>query len=471
MAPEKLYEKLQNLLQNGQSKEQIYFQLLKEGYKLEEINAAYNYPLVAEKIPQKKNIEIDTSKLTASKILLYLGGLITILGGVIYIGINWNQWNQIGRILAIFVPMLITYLIGYPAWFNKTYQKQALVFIFTGSLLFPLFLYTTFTEFHIYKNSLDAFGFAIALLTLIFYLIESLIISSPIWGFLSPMAGLFVYHFGIGLLGTEHLFKTSSKAWAYLLPATFYIFLGFYYQKNKLYERAKYLFLIGVIAAMFSLIFILINSFRAEKDAWFLLIPCLLYFLTAIYFEKSSQKQHSTSLYFLSILTLFLTVGRLAISGDILNLFFGHQFSNYITIGGSITIAGTIYLSTSYLLPQLKKFGLEEPVRFGNFLKTIGTLAFLGGIFDMGLGGKKPIYETLLLLASLGFIFGSILNQSRAFLYLGTLFLVIYIFGIGTEYFQNQLGWPLTLFVAGLISMGIGFIVEKLRHHYFKGNF
>ena len=85
----------------------------------------------------------------------------------------------------------------------------------------------------------------------------------------------------------------------------------------------------------------------------------------------------------------------------------------------------------------------------------------------MSWGGKEPVYEPLLLFSSLGFIFGSIVNKSRQFLYLGTLFLIIYIFDIGAEYFESNVGWPITLFVAGLASMGIGFGIEKLRRKYF----
>ena len=84
--------------------------------------------------------------------------------------------------------------------------------------------------------------------------------------------------------------------------------------------------------------------------------------------------------------------------------------------------------------------------------------------------GKQPLFETLILIGSLVFIFSSVLRQSKIFLYEGTFFLVIYIFSIGYEYFQNQIGWPLTLLVAGLLSMFTGLMIEKLRKRYFKAN-
>ena len=48
------------------------------------------------------------------------------------------------------------------------------------------------------------------------------------------------------------------------------------------------------------------------------------------------------------------------------------------------------------------------------------------------------------------------------------LFLIIYIFDIGGEYFQNQIGWPITLFVAGILSMGVGIGIEVIRRNYFN---
>lgn len=469
MAAENLEGKLQNLIQKGFSKEQIYQVLLQNGYKLEQINQSFSNLPAVEKPTKKGAIDIDIQQLSASKILLFLGGLIMVIGGIIYIGINWKDWNQFGRILAIFLPMLTTYLIGIPLWWGKTYQKQALVFIFTGSLLLPLFLYITFTELNIYKNSYDYFAFSISLISLIFYLVESLIFSSPIWSFLSPMAGVFVYYFGLQIFDIEKLFKNYAKGWAYLVLATFYIFLAFYYFKKRLEEKGKYLLLIGISLVIISVLIILGNSFKNVAEAWLLLIFSLSYFILAAIFEKNFQRENSISVYGLSLITLFLTLGRLAIYGEFLKLFFKvNQIADHTMIGGSILLAGIIYLFISYILPMLKRLALEEPGKFSEFFEFLGIIGILGGIFYMGLGGKKIIYETLLFISSLAFIFGSIVKQSRAFLYVGTLFLVIYIFDIGGEYFQNQVGWPLTLFIAGLVSMGVGFLMEKLRRQYFN---
>jgi membrane-associated protease RseP (regulator of RpoE activity) len=46
------------------------------------------------------------------------------------------------------------------------------------------------------------------------------------------------------------------------------------------------------------------------------------------------------------------------------------------------------------------------------------------------------------------------------------MFLIVYIFDIGGEYFSDNVGWPITLLIAGVLSMGVGFVFEQLRKRY-----
>lgn len=457
MASSQLSDQIRSALSAGKNKEQVYSELLKEGKKIEEINSAF-----LDLNPQNKQ-----EKLSASKILLILGGLVMILGGLTYIKINWQQWNQIMRVLAIFIPIFISQTIGAILWFKKNYEKQAIAFLVCSSLLFPLFLIVAFNEYKIYQGFPNAYGLAISLLSLIFFLIQSLIFSHPIWAFISSVAGLFVYHFVVYQLKLDKYFKNYPVAWIYLIPAVFYLFLGFFYQKKGLLDRARYLFMVGAVASIISFIYIFGFGYVKQTNTWLLILASGGYFMLAAFFEANKQKENSSTLYVISSITFFASLLKLAILGDLLKNIMP-QLDNRSLVGFSLSISGIIYLLASYGLPKLIKFGLEGPTQLAKFFEVAGTFSTLGGIFHLGLGGKKIIYETLLLILSLGFIFGSIFNQSRAFLYSGTLFLVIYIFDIGGEYFQNQVGWPLTLFVAGLISMIVGFGIEKLRKEYFK---
>lgn len=421
-----LLDFVQKSIQEGYTNEQISSALLQQGWSNDDISEAFakiqeiinqktNAP-IAPPAPKKSEWNIDFKSLTASQILLYLGGLIVFLAGVIYIGINWKEWNSGARIFAILLPMLVVYGVGIPLWFGGQYRKQSIVFVFTGSLLFPLFLSVFFKELNIFIEPWsNNFGLTVSLLTLGLYLLLSFIFRYPIWSFLCPATGLFVYYYLLKVLGIENLFKKETMAWAFLLPGVLYLFLGYFYENLQKRDYSKY--------------------------------P-----------------------YFLGVLTIFFSLSRLAMDGSLLKTFTGDvggYFIRQALVGWSTVIVGIIYLALAWFSEKLKNLKLDEAGRYKVFFDLVGTFTILGAIFYLSTDGEKPIYETLLLLSSLGFIFASIPKLSRQFLYIGTLFLVVYIFDIGGEYFQNQVGWPITLFIIGLISMGIGFGIEKLRRQYF----
>ncbi len=374
---------LQGSIKSKKTKEQIF----------KEVDSGYNeVNKQANSSNNLTSINIELKNLSASQILLAIGGLVTVLGGVIYITINWHQWNYLARILAILLPMLAVYTTGNLMWLSKTYQKQAIAFIVTGALLFPLFLVITFNQLHILQNAAPgAFGFAVSLISLIFYLGQSLYFESPIWSLISPAAGLFVYYFGLDFINIQSLLKDTPRAWAFLIPASAYLALGAYYSKKNLIERGKYPFVLGAIVAVFSIIFLLAHSLNKVETAWLLFVPSFAYFLAAIILEKMTQKDNSRILYFVSLFTIFLTLIRLSLRGDLLNFIVSVKSRDELLIGGSILVSGLIYLSIDWGLNYLKKLGYNNAAEFAEFFELVGTFATLGGIFYTSTGGEKDL--------------------------------------------------------------------------------
>jgi len=168
----------------------------------------------------------------------------------------------------------------------------------------------------------------------------------------------------------------------------------------------------------------------------------------------------------LRVALLFITLLTLTLSGQLVGDLVGWHDQTVKPFGYSALAAGVIYLLLAWRLIQLIPRGFVEFPRYRGFFGFLGALGILGGIALLGADGHYPIAETSLLIVSLFFIFVSTWRRIYSFLWLGTLFLVIYIFGMAFEYFEDQVGWPLALFAAGLISMVIGYFIERLRRKY-----
>lgn len=423
-------------------------------------------PLVVP-VPSKfDGLNIDFKSVSASQILLYLGGLIVVLAGIIYIGINWSDWGSWMRIFAIFAPMMICYVAGSFLWLNENRESQGLVFVVVGSLLFPLFLGVTFNELDLFGQFFsNEFSLTVSLITFILYAGLSFIFKAPIWTFLFQIVFLFVYFYFWQILG---LSGNVEIGFLFLVPAILYLGLAWIYDKGEKYLEATISYFLSCGVFLFAFMFLFVESFVNEYIAWILALFGFVIFGLHTWLESIGFKKFCTVPYFVGSIFLFLSLYRLAAQGELLDIFSGGNIDKYSLTGWSQVVSGSLYLLIYWGLSKLKKSQVLIAGGYGKLYEFASAIFILGGVFYLGLRGHKPIYETLFLITSLGFVFGSIPRASRSFLYLGTLFLIIYIFSIGSEYFQNDIGWPITLFIAGLLSMGVGVLIEKVKKRYFE---
>ncbi len=475
MADKSLIDFVKSSLDKGYSETRIRDSLIEADWDREDIGQVFdelkkdkeNLPPLKPPSPHLKNnldINIDIKALSASQILLFLGGLITVLGAVIYIALNWSSWNAFSRILAIALPLLFLYTTGISMHFGKKYQTQSIFFITTASLILPLFLYVFFKELNFLGPSSDFRSLLISVITLIAYLTSAFYLPSPVWTVLSPVTGMSVLYYFLSYFQIN-FFGQNTKFWFFLLLGFVYTVIGVFYEIIKKTTYSQAIFILGIGLSLFMTVALTFSHPLDSEKTWYLFIPAACYFLTAFYLETSTNLEKTSFVYFLSLFTFFITTLKLTVGGQFLTLF--NIPIDETSIYWSFVLLGIFYLGLSFIFQDLKH-KLPSLSKFYVFFELIGTLIFLGGLFRLSLNGKKMVIETSLLLSSLGFIFGSIFRQSKSFLYLGTLFLVIYIFDIGGEYFYNQVGWPITLFIAGILSMLVGFGIEKIRRNYFS---
>ncbi|MBI2463542.1 hypothetical protein HYV57_01145 [Candidatus Peregrinibacteria bacterium] len=427
MSQKVLIEYIQSTLRKGFSRQSVKKALSSAEWTNQEINDAFfqademmmkdskmtkTLPLA----PKKSGWNLDLGTLSASQILLYLGSIIIVIAGFIYVGIHWEYWGPIERILAILIPMLILFAGGSKFWIDKKKEK-AVVTLFTGAILFPLFMSVTLTELKIFApQETINFNLAISLSSLVFYILLHFIFPFYVWSFLTLIAGTASYYFTLDFFHIDKIYGSEIWGWAFLVLGLIYVFMGMFQEKRK-------------------------------------------------------KKEMSTLIYLFGFMISFFALWRLSLNADLIKAFMPNSngyFPDQVHVGWSFVIVGGIYLLASMAIEKMEKRGWNIIGAYAKILSTVGIFMILGAILYLSSNGKKFFYETLLLIASLGAIFGSIPKSASQFLFAGTFFLIIYIFDIGAEYFKNDVGWPITLFAAGLISMGISFAMETIRKKYFK---
>lgn len=96
----------------------------------------------------------------------------------------------------------------------------------------------------------------------------------------------------------------------------------------------------------------------------------------------------------------------------------------------------------------------------------VGSLMAMVGLNVLASIGDHSPLQLLMALASIGLIAASVWRRNQAYLFTGALYTVISVFVLGFEYFEDTAGLPATLIVCGLLSMGIGFAVQRVRKEY-----
>jgi hypothetical protein len=107
-------------------------------------------------------------------------------------------------------------------------------------------------------------------------------------------------------------------------------------------------------------------------------------------------------------------------------------------------------------------------------LYLIGGFLILAASFDLGgllYENRTYVFWEIVspILVILSFIF-SIPLQSKALLYLGSIFLIIYIYSLTHKfaYLFGSLGWPVVLIAAGVFLMLLGYLIVNVQKHFPK---
>lgn len=127
-------------------------------------------------------------------------------------------------------------------------------------------------------------------------------------------------------------------------------------------------------------------------------------------------------------------------------------------------VLGISYILLGRYLDLEKKFtSLVGPLYFIGCLFILASSYSLGGTFFWN--SPITIWKSITGLLIFVAFFLSVPFKSKSFLYLGALFLIIYLSDISTRLAEifGDLGWPLILISAGLLLMLVGYLVFNIH--------
>ena len=157
---------------------------------------------------------------------------------------------------------------------------------------------------------------------------------------------------------------------------------------------------------------------------------------------------------------LYGTIGVILVTEGLLGgepVFDMVDFNAYRFLG-----IGAAYLFLGYAMRDTIRSGLTP------WLYGFGTLAVMGS--TLALQGFEPnqslFWEILYPGIVFGMMFLAVHLRSRVMLFLGAIFLVGDIFKMTAEYFEDSLGWPLMLVLAGFVLIGVGYLTFYVNRRY-----
>jgi len=425
MADPRLIEFIIQSFARSQPKDEISAALKGKGWNSEEIDEALARathlldPLSAElQAPAKRarladSPAVDLSRVTAARIFLFLGAVVIVSSAVFFISINWEEWSGLERLGSILMPMLVCAVAGLLLWFLSQ-RAVAVYFLLTAGLLIPFVIYMAIwgpsagrPEYYMEQPVLLHWGFSLGVGTIV-YLLCRRFLPHPSWSLLAGLGFVLCAAFSFaGLLKVEPEIGVHRFA---LIASALVLLAGLFAERGRHVVDAMLLYLVAWVGMVFSL------------------------------------------------LVLGFSGGMLPM--DIVEEYaYGAARANIHGI--STVLAGAVGLGLAYLTRVLSGIGFAGLTIYRGILGFFGCGMLLFGAFLTGVDGELPVYETAFLLLSLAAIFVGQRIRVRSFLYLGTLFLIIYVFSTGFEYFEDEMGWPIILFCAGLVSMVIGFAVDR----------
>lgn len=228
MENQKLVEYIQLSLTQGKSKEEIYKELLNQGWGIDAIQDAFNQIVTKEE-------KEDTQKRTI-RIIVTIGAILVGVGIFSFIAANWQEMTKVVKVLIIVIAMIASYTGG---WFLREKwhsPKTGEALLLLGAIIYGAGIFLVAQMFHTRGNWPDGF---------ILWMIGTIVMafaaeSFPLFYLAIPVgiAAIIGHPFDIfGTLGGYNLFLLTSSF--LLLIATIVTFIAGWLVKKRMPPELK----------------------------------------------------------------------------------------------------------------------------------------------------------------------------------------------------------------------------------------
>lgn len=131
-----------------------------------------------------------------------------------------------------------------------------------------------------------------------------------------------------------------------------------------------------------------------------------------------------------------------------------------------VLVLGITYICFGYYFFQTNRKFMTNLMYFFGLSAFLGAALALQGFFPKINVFWQSFYPFLLVIT----FWTSIKLQNKIFLIMATSFTFVEILKLTAEYFSKSIGWPISLIVAGLAIMGIGYVSFELNNKFLKTN-
>jgi uncharacterized membrane protein len=206
MENQTIIDYIKQSLTQGKSKEEIYKELLSQGWSVDSIQVAFNQIVTRE--------EKEDTRKKSIRVIVTIGAILVGVGIFSFVAANWQEMTKVAKVLIIVISMIASYTSG---WFLREkwhYEKTGEALFLLGAIIYGAGIFLIAQMFHIRGDWPEGF---------ILWMIGTIAIASGAESFSLFYLAILV---GIGAtIGYYPLFKT---VWynSFLLTSSFLLLIA-----------------------------------------------------------------------------------------------------------------------------------------------------------------------------------------------------------------------------------------------------